>query len=551
MTTNGARDGRAGPWLAGLAVGLLLLTASEQGARRLQREEDLRIAAQFAASAAGWREAIQREADLFIEVLESLRHLHTLSAAVSREAFAEFEAKGLAFAQSELGGFGFAQRVTRSTRPAFEAPGEGRTLITEAGAGDWLQPAVDRDEWYPVVHTRPSELAPRGFNLASVAGQAGRIADAVRAGRTVVGAPFLSPDPLLLSPIVELTFDATRNAYAAEPRGVAFAWLQPQRLLERALPAAAAGRVQAELRPPRTDSAFGSADGEPDFAESVRIADQRWMFRVRARAGFRAEQRSGHASSFRLVGLLLAVLGGGLAGGAAGYARRVEQLVRVRTAALEHEREERARLEHELLEVGRRERQQVGQDLHDSLGQKLAGAALLARAAARGTGEQAPAQMHQVADVLKDSLAQVRRIARGLAPLDLDNAQLADALRRLADEVCDLHGVVCAVEAAPDVRPRGAGTALHLYQITQEAIANALRHGGATEIRVRLARSGAVGELSIEDNGSGLPADATRQGGLGLRLMRHRAALFGGAMELAPAAGRGTIVRCCFPLDPA
>ena len=539
------------PRLAALLVGAVLLAASEYVARSLQREEDRRIDAQFAARAAGWHEAIQREANLFIEVLDSLRHLNTLSSAVSREAFAEFEAKGLAFARAELGAFGFAQHIRRGQRAAFEAPAppepQGARILESDGRGGWAA-AADRDAWYPVVHGDPADLAPYGLDLAADPDQRARIEQALRSGTAVVGAPFLREEPLVLSPIINLQFDPERRAYAAEVRGLAFAWLQPLRLLERGLPGDAASIVLAELRPPGAESTLGAAAGEPEYEGVVRVADQGWPFRAVARGGHRIGQRTGHAGLFRAAGTLLALLAGGLAGVAAGYTERVRRLVQLRTADLEREREERHRLEQELLEASRRERQRVGQDLHDSLGQKLAGAAMLARAAMASPEPAARAQMGQVADVVKDSLAQVRRIARGLAPMDLDNAGLGEALRRLSDEACDLHGVACGVQAEESVRPRDAGAALHLYQIAQEAIANAVRHGGAREISIRLAAAPEGGELTVTDNGRGLPADAATRGGLGLRLMRHRAALFGGTVEVGPGDRGGTKVRCGFPV---
>jgi signal transduction histidine kinase len=551
MDMGGARRVMRGrSLLIGALVGVMGIATADYSARSLQREEDLRIATQFAARAEGWRGAIQREADLFLEVLESLRHLHTLSSAISREAFAEFESKGLAFARAELGGFGFAQRIDRASRANFESPmpSDGsRMVILERGSAG-LQPAADRETWYPIVHADPDELAPLGFDLGSDPGQRDRIAMAIERGAAVVGAPFLSDDPLVLTPILELRFDAVLNAYGVEVRGLAFAWLQPQRLLARALPERAAESLQAELRAPGAASVLSGADGEPDFSGEVRIADQRWRFRARAADGHLARQRTGHAGMLRAAGVALAAMAGFLAWSAASYTERARRLVKLRTADLEHEREERTRLEHELLEVGRRERQRVGQDLHDSLGQKLAGAAMLARAASQAPEAAARAQMTQVAEVVKDSLTQVRRIARGLAPMDLDNAGLGDALRRLSDEACDLHGVACSAEAAAAVHPRDAGAALHLYQIAQEAIANAVRHGAATEIRITLGRTAAGGALTICDNGRGLPPDVGALGGLGLRLMRHRAALFGGSVEVRPGEAGGTMVRCAFPL---
>jgi signal transduction histidine kinase len=538
--------------LAALGAGLAVWFLAESLARAQIRQSDARVNAAFSATAAGWQEAIQREADLFIEVLESLRHLHALADNIDADAFAEFEAKGLAFTRAELGSFGFAQRIRRGERAAFESAAGSAPArrILEPGP-EWLQPAAERDYWFPVVHTDPSDLAPLGFDLAAEPQQRERIERAGRTGATTVGAPFLSTDPLILSPIIGLRFEPAGNAYASEWRGFVFAWLPPQRLLERALPARAAAFARAELTPAAGLSALGDAAGEPRYEGPIRIADQTWTFRARAEPGYRAAQRADSPRLLRAAGAASALLAALLAGLLAGNHVRVRRLVEERTADLQREREERLRLEHELLEAGRRERQRVGQDLHDSLGQKLSGAALLARAAAQGTPPAARGQVEKVAELIKDSVAQVRRIARGLAPVDLDNASLDAALQRLAAEVCDLQGVACAVEAAPGVHARDAATALHLYQMAQEAVSNAIRHGGATDLRISLRRDGARGVLEIRDNGSGLPADAAARGGLGLRLMRYRADLIGAELSIAPSTPPpGTTVSCRFAVQP-
>jgi signal transduction histidine kinase len=90
-------------------------------------------------------------------------------------------------------------------------------------------------------------------------------------------------------------------------------------------------------------------------------------------------------------------------------------------------------------------------------------------------------------------------------------------------------------------------TATHLYHIVQEATNNALRHGQPKRIDIYLqARLNAL-ILTISDDGVGMPADANRQPGVGLRLMQYRANLIGGVLQISPAGEKGTLVTCTVP----
>ena len=92
--------------------------------------------------------------------------------------------------------------------------------------------------------------------------------------------------------------------------------------------------------------------------------------------------------------------------------------------------------------------------------------------------------------------------------------------------------------------------ATHLFRIAQEAIQNAIRHGGATAIEIALDFAGHEAALAIFDNGSGLPdpVSAKLPRGMGWKIMHHRAALLGGAISFVPGhSGRGLGIRCTFP----
>jgi signal transduction histidine kinase len=88
--------------------------------------------------------------------------------------------------------------------------------------------------------------------------------------------------------------------------------------------------------------------------------------------------------------------------------------------------------------------------------------------------------------------------------------------------------------------------ATHLYRIAQEAVHNAVRHGHARTIDIRLGKSGPVVELVISDDGSGIPTGNPIHQGMGLRNMKYRASIIGGSLTL-DGGGSGAMVTCTFP----
>ncbi|HEX4607703.1 MAG TPA: chemotaxis protein CheB [Urbifossiella sp.] len=215
---------------------------------------------------------------------------------------------------------------------------------------------------------------------------------------------------------------------------------------------------------------------------------------------------------------------------------------------------ERRRLEREVLEIAAAEQERIGRELHDSVGQELTGLRLMAESLIGGLRDQhspeAPLAV-RLGDGLRDAFTRVRALSRGLVAAEVEPAGLAPALAALAERTRETSAVGCTCEVVGTPRPRDATTASHLLRIAQEAVANALRHSGATRIRITLTGSGAVTELRVRDDGRGFgpPAAATADG-LGLKLMRYRAGLIGTSLHLESGEA-GTLVACSAPGGPA
>lgn len=205
----------------------------------------------------------------------------------------------------------------------------------------------------------------------------------------------------------------------------------------------------------------------------------------------------------------------------------------------------------DLLHVSNRQLQQIAQDIHDGVGQSLVGASMLASALARDL-DAAPqaADARQLQQLLGRSLGSLRSFALGLDPVDIDRLGVGEALTRLAAEARATFDV--DIRVADRVGGRGVrpDTRIDVYRVAQEALTNAVRHGGARSVRLAL-YPGPDGDvvLDVVDDGCGIAAGASASGGMGMRTMRARAQRHGGRVAVEPLDGGGTRVRLCIPAE--
>ena len=174
---------------------------------------------------------------------------------------------------------------------------------------------------------------------------------------------------------------------------------------------------------------------------------------------------------------------------------------------------ERKRLEREILAISDRERQRIGQDLHDGLCQQLTGSELMSQVLEQKPGVRsrgAAARAGEIAQHVRDAISQTRSLARGLSPVTLESEGLMSALQELAANTERMFGVFCRVEHGHPVRLADLATATHLYRVAQEAVSNATKHGKGTVITIELKQLGEQLVLEISDNGAGLPTGRSR-----------------------------------------
>src|SRR5690242_14434987 len=201
------------------------------------------------------------------------------------------------------------------------------------------------------------------------------------------------------------------------------------------------------------------------------------------------------------------------------------------------------------------ERARLARDLHDAVSQKLFSIRVKARAAsvlarrgpASGDTERAAAEMESVAALAGDAQAELRAVIDGLAPPDITEGGLAGSLRKYALLAGRAHGVKVRF-AADDLPALGADREAALYRIAQEALHNALRHSGATEVSVSVCVAARRITLEVSDQGKGFVPELAA-GGHGLPSLRERAAGAGASLVIRSAPGQGTTVRVVMPVD--
>lgn len=232
--------------------------------------------------------------------------------------------------------------------------------------------------------------------------------------------------------------------------------------------------------------------------------------------------------------------------------RHLERRVRERTRALIRESRRRERLERQMHEITEREQRRIGQDLHDGVGQHLAGTAFMLGALARTTGKGArvPAEkLLEIAGLLGDAVRQTREISRGLFPADLEEHGLCHALRQLAERTAGTWGIPCQFACAREFRLEKQA-AIQLYRVAQEAVANAVKHARPARIALELTATRDAVRLLITDDGRGFDA-RRRSSGIGLATMKNRVRLLAGQFQIRQNPEGGTAVTCTIPRTTA
>ena len=212
---------------------------------------------------------------------------------------------------------------------------------------------------------------------------------------------------------------------------------------------------------------------------------------------------------------------------------------------------ERRQLERMVVELSKEEQRRLGQELHDGIAQHLTTTALTAKVLEQKLMKRSPKAaraLKRVVRMVNEAVAQARTLAQGLYMPDIQSQGLVHSLKKLAHDTERTAGIRCSVRVDAPVRLAGGAAATHLYRIAREAVGNAVKHGQARRISIELKRK-SVREraLVIRSDGKRF-SKPVKKNGMGLPLMRSRAALLNATLDIGPGPRGGTVVRCVFPV---
>jgi PAS domain S-box-containing protein len=207
------------------------------------------------------------------------------------------------------------------------------------------------------------------------------------------------------------------------------------------------------------------------------------------------------------------------------------------------------------------ERRRISRYIHDTVIQSLALANIKLGGFRQSIEKSVPQddlkKLETSRDLIKEGITECRRLMSDLAPAMLYELGLEQALDDLVEKLNNQHEVAIRLEAKAPLPPMEVPLRGLLFQSTRELIVNALKHSGASVIRVILDGDGAHIRISVVDNGTGFYLTGARvsrpngEGGFGLFNLKERVEGLGGRFEISSEPGQGTTAVIVAPLAPA
>ena len=227
----------------------------------------------------------------------------------------------------------------------------------------------------------------------------------------------------------------------------------------------------------------------------------------------------------------------------------IGRLERAFNAMLERLARERREAGGYALRAQEAERQRLARGLHDEAGQSMTAVLLQLKRLQAGASPEQRGQLDEAQEVVKTSLEDVRRLAQELRPEVLDHLGLPSALENLANSFAQRTHLHVHKQLGRDLPSLDPGAELVIYRIAQESLTNVARHAQASEVLLSLERGHGSVVLRITDDGQGFPQDHVEGGGL--RGIRERALIVGGAAAIKPGPHGGVEVRVEVPAGTA
>lgn len=206
-----------------------------------------------------------------------------------------------------------------------------------------------------------------------------------------------------------------------------------------------------------------------------------------------------------------------------------------------------------IIQAQEEERRRVAREIHDGPAQSMANIVFRAEVCEHFLDsdlERARNELKELRALVRNSLAEVRKIIFDLRPMTLDDLGLVATVRRLLEGAEKRTGLICELRVTGDAKRLDSHVEVGLFRVVQEAVTNAEKHAKANRVVVQLDYSYQFVNAQVEDDGQGIAdVEAIGEESFGLMGIRERAKLLGGEVLLESAVGEGTRIRLRIPLQ--
>jgi signal transduction histidine kinase len=236
---------------------------------------------------------------------------------------------------------------------------------------------------------------------------------------------------------------------------------------------------------------------------------------------------------------------------------KLELLVQERTAKLMESNEQlrkeiikRKSLEKALFDIEDRERERIGRDLHDDVGQLLTGISFKSNYLESSLKDKSFPEAEDAARItflIDRAKNHLKELVRGLLSIGEGEEKLISALKDLASKTKEIYKISCDFKYDSSFQICNKTAVTPLYRIAQEAVRNAVKHSKPEHIEIALSRDGDEIKLLIKDNGTGINVNSDLTEGMGLKTMSCRADMIGASFDIDSSADEGTQITCTFP----
>lgn len=214
---------------------------------------------------------------------------------------------------------------------------------------------------------------------------------------------------------------------------------------------------------------------------------------------------------------------------------------------------EKKQLEKKILQANLEERNRIARDLHDGLGQHLAGIIFKTEMLRLKIKNEYPQESEEIAEIqnmVHQAIEQTRLIARGLSPVDLNNKGLYASLQEMVAEISKNFAIKAILEWNIATNIDETIDTVHVYYIIREALNNAVKHGKPKNIAVTVSEDTLYYYIKIMDDGKGIPDEVDLSKGMGMHIMQYRAWILNASFQVQNNKNGGTLVQCSIQKGP-